>query len=581
MSARLLRFLPLILFLAFYWPGLTIWFYQDDFGWLNLRHEVDSIAGLPAALFSPKAHGNIRPWSENGFFLLLSVLFGVEPLPFRAVVLATQMANLLLLGAIARRITGSDTAAFWTQILWIANSCLAVAACWTSIYNQFQYVFFILLAFWLLLRYIETGDRRYFAAQWAAYLLGFGALEVNVMYPALASAYAWMFARQHLRGILPMFGVSALYAVVHFWAAPAAKSGPYALHFDFSVIPTLWTYWRLSLGPDRLARFVEIPSAAVLGAVCALTGAAALFAWRDRIARLGLAWFVILLVPLLPLRDHVTDYYVTGPAAGLALLGGWAIVRHKPAWAPVACYLAMSIPAAWMVTQWHAARAEAVRNLVLGVAEIREKNPERIILLSGVSTDLFLAGVADASFRALEIPRVYLAPGSERNIAADPGLVSKFVLPEGIARQELLGGKAVAFDCSGPVLRNVTSRIRALAESAWTPGPPRMVNPGDPVFDPWLGPGWDPPRNGCRRVRKTAVIRIAGARSAAERLHLGLFPDHPVSLHIRVNGADAGSASLPQGRDLVELLFPAPVRGEIEVTVETSAPVTFGFFEIR
>ena len=30
------RVLPLLLLLALYWPGLTNWFYQDDFGWLNL-----------------------------------------------------------------------------------------------------------------------------------------------------------------------------------------------------------------------------------------------------------------------------------------------------------------------------------------------------------------------------------------------------------------------------------------------------------------------------------------------------------------------------------------------------------------
>ena len=55
------RVLPLLLLLALYWPGLTGWFYQDDFGWLNLRHDVHSFRDLGPALFGPKAHGNIRP----------------------------------------------------------------------------------------------------------------------------------------------------------------------------------------------------------------------------------------------------------------------------------------------------------------------------------------------------------------------------------------------------------------------------------------------------------------------------------------------------------------------------------------
>ena len=50
--------LPLLLLLALYWPGLTCWFYQDDFGWLRLRQRVHTVSDLPAALFAPEAHGN-------------------------------------------------------------------------------------------------------------------------------------------------------------------------------------------------------------------------------------------------------------------------------------------------------------------------------------------------------------------------------------------------------------------------------------------------------------------------------------------------------------------------------------------
>src|SRR5208283_3496661 len=103
------RAIPLLLLLALYWPGLTNWFYQDDFGWLNLRHDVHSFGDLGPALFAPKAHGNIRPLGENAYFLVLSSLFGVEALPFRVVAFATQMASLVLLGSIAGRLTGCRT----------------------------------------------------------------------------------------------------------------------------------------------------------------------------------------------------------------------------------------------------------------------------------------------------------------------------------------------------------------------------------------------------------------------------------------------------------------------------------------
>ena len=95
--------LPVLLLFVLYWPGLTTWFYQDDFGWLNLRHDVQSAGDLANALFAPKAHGNMRPLGENAYWLGLSAVFGVEPLPFHLWTFATQAGSLLLLGAIVER----------------------------------------------------------------------------------------------------------------------------------------------------------------------------------------------------------------------------------------------------------------------------------------------------------------------------------------------------------------------------------------------------------------------------------------------------------------------------------------------
>src|SRR5579863_6726939 len=185
------RVLPLLLLLALYWPGLTNWFYQDDFGWLNLRHDVHSWRDLGPALFAPKAHGNIRPLGENAYFLVLSSLFGVDALPFRICAFLTQMASLLLLGSIVERLSASRAAAFAAQVLWIASPGLAVAMCWTSIYNQLLSAFFFLLAFYFFLR----GNQ---VAHWVAFVLGLGALETNVMYPAITACYAILFARTRL-----------------------------------------------------------------------------------------------------------------------------------------------------------------------------------------------------------------------------------------------------------------------------------------------------------------------------------------------------------------------------------------------
>ena len=178
---------PPLLCVAIYWRGLLAWFQADDFAWLALRLQVHDWHTLMHALFAPMAQGSIRPWSERGFFLVFESLFGVNALPFRIWVFLTQFANLALVAAIARRMTGSRMAGFWAAILWMVHSSLVLPMVWTSVYNQVLCGFFLLGAFWFLLRYIETGRRRDCAGQWVMFILGFGALEINVVYPALAA----------------------------------------------------------------------------------------------------------------------------------------------------------------------------------------------------------------------------------------------------------------------------------------------------------------------------------------------------------------------------------------------------------
>src|SRR5205823_8427167 len=92
------------------------------------------------------------------------------------------------------------------------------------------------------------------------------------------------------------------------------------------------------------------------------------------------AWFVILLIPVLPLRYHLTEYYVTLPNIGLAMLGGWALVsawqsRWKyAALAVLAIYLA-PLPAIRAETRSRYLFSRRIARMVLGVEEARRLPP--------------------------------------------------------------------------------------------------------------------------------------------------------------------------------------------------------------
>src|ERR1700694_1545406 len=207
--------IPPLFCLIFYWYGLKCWFRQDDFAWLQLAGRVHGWSDFWRAMFAPLAQGTIRPWSERAFFMGLYSLFGLDALPFRICVFLTQIANLTLIRAVTQRITGSAAAGFCAALLWIGHAALIRVMTWSSVYNQALCGFFLLLAFYFLLRYIESGDRRFNIAQWIVFLMGFGVLELNVVYPALAAAYTLLCARGYFRRTLPLFIPSIVFTIIH------------------------------------------------------------------------------------------------------------------------------------------------------------------------------------------------------------------------------------------------------------------------------------------------------------------------------------------------------------------------------
>jgi hypothetical protein len=312
---------------------------------------------------------------------------------------------------------------------------------------------------------------------------------------------------------------------------------------------------------------------------------------RDYIGLFAIAWFVIVLSPYLPLSEHMTDYYVAVPAIGIAILGAWAIARawrSRLVWkiAAVLClaaYLGFSLPAAWAITRWSHARGERVEDLVLGVAEIHQAQPAKIILLDGIDTDLFWSAIVDAPFRVMRIPHVYLVPGSDSHIGAPPGLVAKFILPQGLAWRTLQDDRAVVYRTDGTVLRNVTSHYRA----AWKPEQPRFINIGDPVYAEFLGAGWAESVGGYRAMCAAATLHMGGPRGPGDRLYVGIFDVRPFDLRLRIDGVDVPAALIRRDYEISEFAAPLPRSAagkemvEISLSAASSHPLKFGYVEFR
>ncbi len=564
---------PCLLCLVLYWQGLTAWFRADDFAWLGSGLYIQNFHDLLIALFAPQAQGTIRPLSERGFFMAGFALFGLDALPYKIVVFATQFGSLILMSSIGMRLTGSRAAGVCAGVLWVINGTGIEPLGWTCVYNQVLCGFLMLLAFHFLLRFLETGRRRYEVLQWAAFLIGFGALELNVVYPALAGAYTLLIARRGFRRISPMFAISFAYVLLHNAVAPVQKSGDYGMHFTGSMIRTLGKYWTWSVGPTFLFTPFQLAPWVLPAGIAIVSLGLAAFAFvrcreGSRLPLFCFAWFVIVLAPVLPLRDHMTEYYSFLPVIGLCWLGGWALAKvPRRAVALAVIYAAMVVPEVIVASEWNHDLTIRVRNLVEGVAGAHERNPRKTILLDGVDTDLFWNGVLDKPYRLFGLDQIYLTPGSEKRIEAHPDLgdIGPYILPADVVSNALKREEIVVYDARGPRLRNITQLYAALPHDNT---PPLRVDAASPLTSYLLGPEWYTSDGDHRWMPKRATVRIGGPGT---RLYLrGECPDQllPLAVTVSVDGA-----ALPQEtirENAFEISFPLPARPQYNLSIEAA-----------
>jgi len=590
---------------AVYWAGLRNWFEQDDFAWLGLHTHVDSFSTFLSAMFTPMAQGTIRPWSERGFFLLFYALFQSNALPYHIAVFVTQAANLVLLGLIMRKLTGSRLVAAAAPILWTANFALLTPLCWVSDYNQIQCAFFLLLAFLLYLH-----DRYWL--QVAVFLLGFGALELNIVYPAIVLAYVvtCQFSRRRILQTLPLFAVSGAYYLLHTWAAPRQSTGIYALHLDKAIPATLWTYWRWAIA----AANSHLRTFPILLFTALLIGFVAYQAKRkNRLPLFFLLWFLITLSPTLPLRDHISDYYLAIPVVGLGAILALAIgtpsrtIRFA-AIVPVALYLFLHVPLARAGTHWYMGHTRAVRSLVWGVRHARELHPGKTILLTDISDDLYVDAIAHSVFRTLDISDVYLAPELMEQVdrldKANPDRYS-YILPAGPTIHALQKEILIVYSARGEHLRNITSLYERAAGNRYgwdeTKNLPRRLDAGSSLMAYLLGSTWYSPVGTFRWMPSTASFRIGGPRTFEDKLTLaGYCPPEqtesgPLVFSVAVDGKVISESTISKPETSFSRTFVLPRdlvgRESVEVTIAVNRTLdrtegsplglAFGVFEIR
>jgi hypothetical protein len=537
--------MPILFLFWIYRDGLRCWFIADDFAWLGLLRQINTPADLLRILFEPAAQGTIRPWSERGFFVLFERLFGLDNLPFRLAVFGTMAADLTLIAWITHHIAHSRLAGFVAAIVWTSNAALMTVMTWSAAYNEALCPLFLLSALALFMRYAETEKRKFWWWQLVVFTLGFGVLEINVVYPAIAAAWALFVApvdkrRRLLRSVIPLAAISILYFALHSIAAPFPKAGPYAIRVDGRMLDALRLYVTWSLLPNDWEAFGHSHRVGLMILSCGIAALIALFVSEARKRRrtilFFLSWYLATLVPVLPLPDHHSDYYLTIPLIGLAMLAGWAVscawrngrrseMPGNRAWqiAPavvIIAYLCGMIPVARSASRWALEKTKPVRGLVLGVEAAHRSHPGKAIVLTGITPQLFEDSIGQGAFYPLHIDDVYLAPEAALTLRQKPDLANldRLILDPAATFHAITSDRIVVYSVAGDHLRNITESWERSALSRLPDQLPSRVDVGNPLYSWLLGPSWLPSESGVRWMPGEARIRLRGPQSPGSHL---------------------------------------------------------------
>lgn len=568
---------PIIVSIYLYRRSFRIWFLNDDFAWLGLGLSVSNGADLWQALFSPMAQGTIRTLSERLFFLVFERSYGLESLPMRIFAFATLAVAEVLLVLVVRRLSGSLSAGVWAAILWSLNFGLSVAMAWLSAYNQVLISALLLGAFYCFLRYTDSQSRKWLAASWVCYLLGFGALESMIVFPGILLAWAILLHRDRWRATLPFFIPALIFTFAHlFWIPKARDAAAYRMYFDLGLLDSLVIYWQWLFAAVRIRNFGPDWAWLIVPSNWILTPSVLLFivwrTWRrDFLPLFGLLMSLALIAPMLPLKDHRTDYYLASASIGIMMVLGMMTIRlPKPASLLLVLYIVPSFIVQQSTFEWYLERTAPIRPLIRGLQYAAKIHPGKLILVEGIDEGTYKGALADHALRLVGGQNVRLVPGSK------PEGNPLTVAPE-TARIAFEKGSVVVYQFNGSILRDQTREWEGGKALTLAKGHSPEILAGDPIFNPQFLAGWYEIEDGHRWLSAKGSVLIGGPfRADAEVSIQAYAPASLGSIQLRIlsSGIPIHTARISPGDVDIRFALPPGLRDSRTVILELEASKT-------
>ncbi len=554
---------PILALLLVHGGAVRGFFAADDIDFLMRARGLDPTP-WPLARLIPGA------WRWQG----MTAAFGATPLPHLALalalhgltaLLATRIAVLAGLGRVAALIAGTLVAA--TSIAYSSTH-------WASGLGEVLAASLTLLA--LALHFECRHRQRPVLAVLAGISIAAAVLskESAILAPLAILLFDRLTrvrseGRGAMREVLAGGGLAAAIAVALYLRSPHVGGEAYALAWTPAVwLANLGNYaaWLVMLGDpirDRVAQSDMIllaPGVLVL----ALWGAAAAFERREhtRTVTAGLAWFVLLLAPVLLLANHTYLYYLVLPWVGVAFAVS-VLLSRLVARFPAATALATIAVLLGGFTVNEALQIRTRQSLDISGLKVDRIARESEILRNAV-TSLRGVGLATGDSVAFVNPYPLLSMDASRGeVHGEGATLSEYAyIPFVLATRE---GRALKLFVEEPVIVGISDGVRREWEGVRilrydNDGTLTDVGSGsDALFalseDYLKGERWQYAQLALERVlelgRDDAEVRWRLGRAAGyqgneagaleqARVLLERWPDSPRAVSLRENAARAG-----------------------------------------
>jgi hypothetical protein len=313
-----------VLTLVCFWPLVHFFFAQDDF--VFLERASRGLADAAGGFFDARP-GQFRPLTKGVYFALTWPLFGLHATPFHIISILLHAANALLLGAFLRRLGINSAVSRFVAVLFAVTVAYMETVAWVSCVQQLLGMLFLLIALNHGLDAMTRGAQRARVIAAVAFAAALASYEQTLAMPAvLLGAFALRHGlRASIAGARRVWELAAMLVVYLFFVlgvrgVPA--DGPYVMSVGPHVLQNLREYVGVTYGLWMVFPAYGLPVGftASHGVLLACT------AWltiRQRLADLafGMGTFLVLLAPVLFVKDHTHSFHVYLPA-----IGAWYLV---------------------------------------------------------------------------------------------------------------------------------------------------------------------------------------------------------------------------------------------------------------